>query len=241
MVLAWNRAASGQSGSKSQLFSVFFSDLTEGTNCSQVFKLWGYIELVVMLHVWWKREGWNKQRRNCLKSQKMSSGKYHHLLPLRNLIWVPFYVETIRPYPRLLPKAELELTRKILTGWGELEMVIGSRYEKMKRWWKLLMKYCRGWEWQNMFQMATVGDGKRRLVYEPAGSSGISPPCLSLQKTIHLAPPNLMWCGSFWPNSHVWLLALPSFHYLEECVCWVLSSFEVGRCCTNSWNKFSWT
>lgn len=31
---------------------------------------------------------------NCRKSQKMSSGKYHHLLPLRELVSGPFHVET---------------------------------------------------------------------------------------------------------------------------------------------------
>lgn len=42
-----------------------------------------------------KEGGMEQVVKNCWKSQKMSSGKYHHLLPLWELNSVPFHVEML--------------------------------------------------------------------------------------------------------------------------------------------------
>lgn len=51
------------------------------------------VELGLKPWLWWKRGGMERAVENCFKSQKMSSGKYHHLLPLWELNSVPFHVE----------------------------------------------------------------------------------------------------------------------------------------------------
>lgn len=95
-----------------------------------------------------KEGGMEQAVESCYKSQKMSSGKYHHLLPPWELISVPFHVEAplFTNDICLKPSAQTgELTRQILTGRGvRLEQWLEGGLAK----WRVGGK-CR-WRWEQL-------------------------------------------------------------------------------------------